>query len=45
MVVFHIMKAPTKLGGGGSYTPLIPALGRKRQIDLCEFEASLLNKS
>ena len=22
-------------------TPLIPALGRKKQVDLCEFEASL----
>jgi hypothetical protein len=23
-------------------TPLIPALGRQRQVDLCEFEASLV---
>ena len=26
-------------------TPLIPALGRQRQVDLCEFEASLVYKS
>ena len=26
-------------------TPLIPALGRQRQADLCEFEASLVYKS
>ena len=25
--------------------PLIPALGRQRQADLCEFEASLVYKS
>ncbi|CAO2587489.1 hypothetical protein LEMLEM_LOCUS4506 [Lemmus lemmus] len=25
--------------------PLIPALGRQRQVDLCEFEASLVYKS
>ena len=25
--------------------PLIPALGRQRQIDLCEFEASLVYKA
>ena len=25
--------------------PLIPALGRERQADLCEFEASLVYKS
>ena len=23
-------------------TPLIPVLGRQRQVDLCEFEASLV---
>ena len=27
------------------HTPLIPALGRRRQVDLCEFEASLVYKS
>ena len=27
------------------HTPLIPALGRQRQADLCEFEASLVYKS
>ena len=27
------------------HTPLIPALGRQRQADLCEFEASLGYKS
>ena len=27
------------------HTPLIPALGRQRQVDLCEFEASLVYKS
>ena len=26
-------------------TPLIPALGRERQVDLCEFKASLVYKS
>ena len=26
-------------------TPLIPALGRQRQLDLCEFEASRVYKS
>ena len=25
--------------------PLIPALGRQRQVDLCEFEASLIYRS
>ena len=25
-------------------TPLIPALGRQRQVDFCEFEASLVRK-
>ena len=27
------------------HTPLIPPLGRQRQLDLCEFEASLVCKS
>ena len=27
------------------HTPLIPALGRLRQADLCEFETSLVFKS
>ena len=27
------------------HTPLIPALRRQRQADLCEFEASLVYKS
>ena len=26
-------------------TPLIPALGRQRQMDLCEFEASLVYRA
>ena len=26
-------------------TPLIPALWRQRQVDLCEFEASLVHKN
>ena len=26
-------------------TPLIPALGRQRHVDLCEFEASLVYKA
>ena len=26
-------------------TPLIPALGRQRQVDLCEFEASLVSRA
>jgi hypothetical protein len=25
------------------YIPLIPALGRQKQVDLCEFEASLVS--
>ena len=29
----------------GWHTPLIPALGRQRQVDLWEFEASLVYKS
>ena len=29
-------------GRGGRKQPLIPALGRQRQVDLCEFEASLV---
>ena len=28
--------------GGGWFTPLIPALERQRQVNLCEFKASLL---
>ena len=31
--------------GGWLRTPLIPALRRQRQADLCEFEASLVYKS
>ena len=27
------------------HTPLIPALGKQRQTDLCEFEASLVYKN
>ena len=27
------------------HMPLIPALGRQRQVDLCEIEASLVYKS
>ncbi|XP_040609944.1 dol-P-Man:Man(7)GlcNAc(2)-PP-Dol alpha-1,6-mannosyltransferase isoform X2 [Mesocricetus auratus] len=34
-------KSPGKLGGFW-HTPLIPALGRQRQADLCEFEGSLV---
>lgn len=30
--------------GQWRYTPLIPALGKKRQADLCEFEANLSTK-
>ena len=26
-------------------TPLIPALGRQRQVDLCEFEPSMVYKT
>ena len=32
----------SKLAGLWGCTPLIPALGRQRQADLCEFEASLV---
>ena len=28
--------------GGGGRAPLIPALERQRQVDLCEFEAGLV---
>ncbi|CAO2578912.1 40S ribosomal protein S15a, partial [Lemmus lemmus] len=34
-----------KLAGQWWLTPLLPALGRQRQADLCEFEASLVYKS
>ena len=34
-----------KRAGQWWHTPLIPALGKHRQADLCEFEASLVNKS
>ena len=27
------------------HTPLIPTFGRQRQVDLCEFETSLIFKS
>ena len=27
------------------HTPLIPALGKQRQVDLCEFEASLVYRA
>ena len=30
------------MAGQGWCTPLIPALGRQRQGDLCEFKASLI---
>ncbi|MGE9501762.1 hypothetical protein ACQP3D_25510, partial [Escherichia coli] len=30
--------------GRWSCMPLIPALGRQRQVNLCEFEASLLSR-
>jgi hypothetical protein len=33
-------KAVTASGGG--HNPLIPATGRQRQADLCEFKASLV---
>ena len=33
----------TKLGGGGAH--IIPALGRQRQVNLCEFEASLVYRA
>jgi hypothetical protein len=29
-------------GSGGGIIPLIPALGRQRQVDLCALEASLV---
>jgi len=31
--------------GQWCHTPLIPALRRQRQVELCEFEASLLYKA
>ena len=34
-----------KIGGRWWCTPLIPALGRQRQAELCEFEVSLVYKS
>ena len=36
-----------KCGATGQWwrTPLIPTLGRQRQVDLCEFKASLVYKS
>ena len=35
----------TKRVGQWWCTPLIPALGRQKQADFCEFEASLVYKS
>jgi hypothetical protein len=31
-----------KESGRRWHTPLVPALGRQRQVDLCEFEVSLV---
>ena len=35
----------SKLAGQWYHTPLIPALGRQKLADLCEFEASLVYRS
>ena len=34
-----------RLGGGGTRTPLIPALGRQKQVDFCKFESSLVYRA
>ena len=39
------MSKKFKLAGWWWRMPLIPALGRQRQADLCEFEASLVYRS
>ena len=43
-VVLGYIRKQVELGGGGC-TPLIPAPRRQRQVDLCEFKASLVYKS
>ena len=35
----------SELAGQWWCTPLIPALGKQRQVDLCEFEASLVYRA
>ena len=39
-----VIRKQFPLGGGGA-THLIPALGRQRQADLCQFEASLVYRA
>jgi hypothetical protein len=36
------LKSAWKAGNGGVCSPLIPALGRQKQVDLCEFKVSLV---
>ena len=42
-VGFEVLKACIK--SLHSQVPLIPALGRQRQVDLCEFKASMVYES
>ena len=37
-----VMSIKISLAGHWWHMPLIPALGRQRQVDLCEFKASLV---
>lgn len=34
-----------ELPGSGGHTPLLPALGKQRQVALCEFEDSLVYRA
>ena len=41
-VIGVFLKVKTKIQAGCGSAPIVPALGRQRQADLCEFQASLV---